>query len=142
LSYYAASRIEAPKCCKPIFDSTLFVTLLAKLRPILDLGSGAMVAKTRFEISVELQHVGHISNCLSGVDCEDFTVSPIISGWGVKGYWSSEHSFSTIGKRVAVRFTVDPNQIKPLLETGFGILAMDITPICQIKTPHSELRSV
>ena len=99
-----------------------------------------MAAKTRFEISVDGQHVGHIHNCLAGVDCEDFTVSPIISGWGINGYWSSEHSFSRIGKRVAVRFTVDPDQIGPLLETGFGILAMDIVPISRIELPRPTLK--
>lgn len=94
-------------------------------------------SKARFEMSVETQHVGHIRNCLADVDCEDFTVSPIISGWGVKGYWSSEHTFSSIGKRVAVRFTVDPDQIAPLLATGFGILAMDIIPIAAIALPRA-----
>ena len=100
-----------------------------------------MAAKTRFEISVEGQHVGHISNCLAGVDCQDFTVSPIISGWGIKGYWSSELTFSKIGKRVAVRFTVDPDEIAPLLKTGFGILAMDIVPISRIELPRPSKRA-
>jgi hypothetical protein len=89
----------------------------------------AAATKHRIEIEVDGMLVGHIRNCLVGTDAEDFTVSPIISGWGTAGYWSSEHTFSAIGKRVIVRFTADPVPLKQLLATGFGILAMDIIPI-------------
>jgi hypothetical protein len=85
--------------------------------------------RRRFEIEVESILVGHIRNCLSNTDADDITVSPIISGWGVQGYWSSERTFQNIGKKVVVRFTADPEPLQPLLKSGFGILAMSIIPI-------------
>jgi hypothetical protein len=86
-------------------------------------------SRQRFEIEVESILVAHIRSCLEGTDAEDITVSPIISGWGVQGYWSSERSFQDIGKKVVVRFTAAPEPLRPLLRNGFGILAMSIIPI-------------
>lgn len=94
-----------------------------------------MMAKTgstkkRISVSVEGTHVCHIRNCLSQFDCEDFTVSPIISGWGVKGYWSSEYGgFDRIGEQVMIRFTSDIKTVQPLLSSGFGILASKVLKI-------------
>jgi hypothetical protein len=85
--------------------------------------------RQRFEIEVEAILVDHIRNCLASTDADEITVAPIISGWGVQGYWSSEHTFSNIGKKVVVRFNADPGPLQPLLRTGFGILAMTIIPI-------------
>ena len=86
-------------------------------------------AKKRISVSIESQHVGYIRSCLTAVDHEDFTVSPIISGWGARGYWSSERAFEQIGQRVMIRFTTDPEPIRPLLASGFGILASKVLQI-------------
>ena len=88
-------------------------------------------AKKRISVAVEGTHVNHIRNCLSQIDHSDFSVSPIISGWGVKGYWSSEYSggFERIGERVMIRFTTKLERVQPLLLTGFGILASKVLQI-------------
>ena len=85
--------------------------------------------KKRISISVEKDHVSHIRCCLLALPHEDFTVSPILSGFGVRGYWSSEHSFTRIGDRVMIGFTTDCDQIRPLLASGFGILASKVLQI-------------
>ncbi len=90
----------------------------------------AASTKKRISVSVEGTHVGHIRNCLSQIDHEDFTVSPIISGWGVRGYWSSEYgNFNRIGEQVMIRFTTDLDPVRPLLNSGFGILASKVLTI-------------
>lgn len=86
--------------------------------------------KKRISVAVEGAHVGHIRNCLSQIDYEDFSVSPVISGWGVRGYWSSEYGgFDRIGEQVMIRFTADLEPIQPLLSSGFGILASKVLKI-------------
>lgn len=85
--------------------------------------------KKRIQMAVDSSHVAHIQATLAGIDCEDVSLAPIISGWGIGGYWSSEYTFSAIGKKIMVRFTADAAQIEPLLLTGFGILALEIIPI-------------
>lgn len=85
--------------------------------------------KQRISVAVELAHVGHIKGCLAGIPHADFTVSPIISGWGVRGYWSSEHNFARIGEKVLVRFTADTEPIRPLIAAGFGILGSKVLQI-------------
>ena len=87
--------------------------------------------KKRVEVTVDAHHVPHIRSCLPDVACSDFTVSPVISGWSTRGYWSSEHAFTAIGSKVAIRFTADEAIVRPLLANGFGILAMDLIPITQ-----------
>ena len=86
--------------------------------------------KKRISVAIEGSYVGHIRNCLCHLDCEDFTVSPVISGWGVRGYWSSEcGGFDRIGEQVMVRFTTDLEPIQLLLNSGFGILASKVLKI-------------
>jgi hypothetical protein len=90
----------------------------------------AVATKKRISVSIEGMHVGHIRNCLSQIAHQDFTVSPIISGWGVRGYWSSEcGGFDRIGEQVMVRFTTDLEPVRPLLNSGFGILASKVLKI-------------
>ena len=88
-------------------------------------------AKKRIEMTVDANLVAHIRSCLANADCEEFTVSPVISGWGVEGYWSSERKFADVGKKVAVRFTADEALVRPLIAKGFGILAMELIPITE-----------
>ena len=85
--------------------------------------------KKRVQMAVDACHIAHIQATLAGIDCEDVSLSPIISGWGIGGYWSSEYSFAAVGKKIMVRFTADAAEIEPLLMTGFGILALEIIPI-------------
>jgi hypothetical protein len=85
--------------------------------------------KKRVQMAVDACHVPHIKATLAGIDCEDVSLAPIISGWGIGGYWSSENRFDAIGSKIMVRFTADAAQIEPLLATGFGILALEIIPI-------------
>ena len=85
--------------------------------------------KKRIQVSVEKDHVAHIRCCLRAIRHQDFTVDPIISGWGVRGYWSSEQSFTRIGERVMIRFTTDSDRIRPLLASGFGILASKVLQV-------------
>jgi hypothetical protein len=85
--------------------------------------------KTRVEIAVETRHLPHIQGCLANLEHEDFTVSPILSGWGVKGYWSSEYAFSKIGEKVMIRFTADAEPVAPFIASGFGILASSVLVI-------------
>ncbi len=94
------------------------------------MSASAASTKKRISVAIEGAHICHIRNCLSHFDCEDFSVSPIISGWGVRGYWSSEHGgFERIGEQVMVRFTTDLEPIQPLLSAGFGILASKVLKI-------------
>ena len=87
--------------------------------------------KRRVELTVDATHVPHIRSCLANMNCEDFTVSPVISGWGMQGYWSSECKFADVGRKVAVRFSADEALVRPLIAKGFGILAMDLIPITE-----------
>ncbi|MEQ1695214.1 MAG: hypothetical protein ABL901_05160 [Hyphomicrobiaceae bacterium] len=92
--------------------------------------TNAASTKKRISIAVEGAHVGHIRNCLAHIDHENFSVSPIISGWGVRGYWSSEcGGFDRIGEQVMIRFTTDLEPVQPLLRSGFGILASKVLKI-------------
>ena len=85
--------------------------------------------KKRIQMAVDACHIAHIQATLADIDCEDVSLSPIISGWGIGGYWSSEYTFAAVGRKIMVRFTADAAQIEPLLVTGFGILALEIIPI-------------
>ena len=85
--------------------------------------------KKRISVAVEQVHANYIRSCLMAVPHEDFTVSPIISGWSQRGYWSSEFAFHNIGERVMIRFTADLEPIRPLLAAGFGILASKVLQI-------------
>ena len=91
--------------------------------------SRSLARRKRIEIIVSSHQVPHIKNCTSALECEDFSIAPVISGWGVGGYWSSESTFSQIGKKIRVRFTADSDLVEPFLKNGFGLLAMDIVPI-------------
>ena len=94
------------------------------------------IERKRIEVAVEAHHVPHIRNCLEAIAHEDFTVSPIISGWNARGYWSSEYAFGTIGQKVMVRFTADAQPLRPLLAAGFGILLSDILVINATAVPN------
>lgn len=85
--------------------------------------------RKRISVAVEGAHLAHIRNCLMHFDHDDFTVSPIISGYSTGGYWSSEHGFTRIGERVMIRFTTDYEPIRPFLASGFGILASKVLQI-------------
>lgn len=85
--------------------------------------------KKRISVAVEARHAGYLRSCLAGIDHEDFTVAPILSGYNVRGYWSSEPAFSRIGERVMVAFTADPVPIQSLIASGFGILASDVLTV-------------
>jgi hypothetical protein len=92
--------------------------------------ANAASTEKRISVVVERTHIHHIRNCLSHIECKDFTVSPIISGWGVRGYWSSEYGgFNRIGEQVMVRFTTDLEPVRSLLNSGFGILASKVLKI-------------
>ena len=91
--------------------------------------SGESCGPKRITIEVKRDHVGHIRACLDAIKYSDLTVSPVISGWGLKGYWSSESQFSRIGERVVMRFTAHHSVVQPLITAGFGILADDIVLI-------------
>jgi hypothetical protein len=82
-------------------------------------------AKKRITVAVDARHIDYLRGCLNNVPHEDFTVSPIMSGWSVRGYWSSERAFKRVGERVSVSFITDPEPIRPLIGSGFGILAGD-----------------
>ena len=86
-------------------------------------------AKQRIEVTVDRTHVATIRSCLRQVPHDDFSVRPVMSGWTTRGYWSSDQAFGQIGSRVEIGFTVDPNEIAPLLANGFGIIANGIVPI-------------
>ena len=81
------------------------------------------------EMTVDSCYVAHISAALANIGCDDVSLAPVISGWGVRGYWSSEHAFANVGKKIMVRFTADAADIEPLIKSGFGILALEIIPI-------------
>jgi hypothetical protein len=84
------------------------------------------VARKRIEVEVEARHVPHIRSCLAGIAHADFTVAPILSGFGLRGYWSSERAFQSIGDKVCVRFTADAERVQPLIASGFGIVGRHI----------------
>jgi hypothetical protein len=87
------------------------------------------MAKKRISVAVEKSHSDYIRSCLAMVPHEDFTISPIISGWSQRGYWSSEHAFQNVGERVMIRFTTGSDLVRPLLASGFGILASRVLQI-------------
>ena len=91
--------------------------------------SPAKPNRKRISVAVEGTHLGHIRNCLMHLPHENFTVDPIISGYGVGGYWSSEYGFNRVGERVMIRFTTDFEPIRPMLASGFGILASKVLQI-------------
>ena len=93
-------------------------------------------SKQRIEVAVEAHHVPHIRNCLNAIAHEDFTVSPIISGWNARGYWSSEYAFRHIGEKVMVRFTAESEPLRPLLAAGFGILLSKVLVINKTHVPN------
>ena len=85
--------------------------------------------KKRVEISVDAHLVPLIRASATQSNCEDFTISPVISGWGPKGYWSSERAFASIGSKVTIRFTAEEELVRPMLANGFGILSMQLIHI-------------
>ena len=87
------------------------------------------VPRKRISVAVEGTHLAHIRNCLSSIDHAEFTVGPIISGYSVGGYWSSEYGFERIGERIMISFTTDLEPIAPFLATGFGILSSKVLQI-------------
>ena len=95
-----------------------------------------MPVKKRISVAVEVRHASYLRSCLAGIEHEDFTVTPILSGYSVKGYWSSEQAFSRIGERVVVAFTADPQAIRPLIASGFGILASDVLTVQVYDVSH------
>lgn len=88
--------------------------------------------RQRVQLAIESCHLAHIQATLAGIDCDDVSVSPIISGWGIGGYWSSEYTFSTIGRKIMVRFTADAVEVAPFVKSGFGILALEIIQISAV----------
>lgn len=90
-----------------------------------------MPASTRKRISVAVEgnHLTHIRNCLQHFDCDDVTVSPVMSGYSIGGYWSSDYGFARIGDRIMIRFTADYETLRPILSAGFGILASKVLQI-------------
>jgi len=91
-------------------------------------------AMKRVEMTVDSRHMAHIRSCLAErAACSDVSISPVIAGWGPRGYWSSEgvEAFSRIGEKVMIRFTASSALLDPLLRTGFGILAMELIPISE-----------
>jgi hypothetical protein len=96
----------------------------------------ASSAKKQFSMTVDKAVVGHIIDCLRNFEHEEFTVSPVLSGWSQRGsYWSSEYQFGRIGEKLAIRFIADPGPLHTLLTTGFGIINGEIIPIQQTTIP-------
>ena len=89
----------------------------------------ALPRRKLIEIIVNSRQIPHIKNCTRALECEDFSLAPVISGWGVGGYWSSEATFRQIGSRIRVRFIANSELVEPFLKNGFGLLAMDIVPM-------------
>jgi hypothetical protein len=97
----------------------------------------AVNAKRQFSMTVEKSVVAHILNCLRDFDHEELSVSPVLSGWSQRGaYWSSEHQFSRIGDKLAIRFIADPGPLHALLSNGFGIINGEIIAIQQTSVPN------
>ncbi len=86
-------------------------------------------AGKRISVTVDARHIDYLRSCLKNIAHEEFTVAPVLSGWSTRGYWSSERTFNRIGERVVVSFTTDPEPIRALIGSGFGILARDILTV-------------
>ncbi len=88
----------------------------------------------RIEMMVDARHVHLIRACLANhAACTDVTVTPMLSGWSLKGCGPSRTAtpFLEIGSKASIRFTADETLLAPLLKNGFGILAMDLIPITE-----------
>ncbi len=101
---------------------------------------GAGVTK-RIDVIVPRTHVPAIQSCLLPFNHADFSVRPVIAGWTMAGYWSSERSFQTIGDRVMVSFTIDPTVIEPMIASGFGILSGEIVKLTINELPQAASRT-
>ncbi len=96
--------------------------------------------KMRISVAVEHGHVNSIRNCVMALPHENFTITPIMSGWRQRGYQPSAYGFKNIGQHVMVSFTTEQERVRPLLTAGFGlwagkILQIGVTPVREKPLP-------